>query len=359
MRLKNFAIILALLLAVILTAPLDAASPKLHLILACDTEGENIGYSVARDYHAVRDFFEEYFGKRLNVVDLPMNGLSSEAFFQTIEKLEINSHDTVMFYYSGHGAYNYTKGTQVFTLSNGEYVSRADLMKALRQKEARLTILVSDCCNVVVDIPIAPAQGTRPGGSCPGLTQLFFAEKGELDITSSRIAEVSLCTETTGLFTTYFLEFLKENRTNPNAKWKDMQDYIQPKMTVYFKKVLENENIEYIDLSRLGPILRGLPSKQYDQRMYIYACPNMPLRFGAGVIYDPDQGIVVRGVVPDTPAWRANIGKGDILLEINGSALQQLGDYDILINYSPQDMKLRVRRANGSEENLEVKLAYE
>ena len=75
--------------------------------------------------------------------------------------------------------------------------------------------------------------------------------------------------------------------------------------------------------------------------------------------YVLDNQLKVVKILSNTPAEKAGVEVGDYLLEINGSPLKTYGDYDILINYSSRQMRLKVKKSNGSVEDLNVTLAYD
>lgn len=335
----------------------NAQAYTLHLILACDQDAGNIGESVMADYKNMKKYFSDSF-EQLDLVPLSTRNLTIDSIYKAIESMNVKSSDTVLFYYSGHGAYDYSRGTQLLTLNSGN-ISRIDLLKKLREKHAKLLIVLTDCCNVIPEgLANIPDSSKMPQRGGNGLEKLFREASGELDITSSRISEFSIGGEDGGYFTKLFLWFLRRNEANGNVEWKDLQKEVQPQLTKMFKNYL-GPGRTYIDLKEYGVATPpGMPTIQDDQRMYIYACPGMPLRFGAGVRLVDNQLKVVK-VIPNTPAEEAGIEAGDILLEINGSPLETYGDYDILINYSHQRMRLKVKKSDGDIENLNVFLAYE
>ena len=338
----------------------NAQAYKLHIILACDEKARGIGPSVMADYQNMKDFFESGFSDNLlDIVPLKTRNLTPKSIYAAIESMDVKSSDTILFYYSGHGDYDYDHGTQILALNKGD-ISRMDLLKKLRKKHAKLLIVLSDCCNVILE---KTDEEPDPGFVRPiqaiGLEKLFMETSGELDITSSRINESSFCNTAGGYFTKLFIQFLRKNATNKDVEWSDLQKQLQPELTKMFKAYLDKEGLPYIDLKKVGiDVPPGMPAIQDDQRMYVYACPNMPIRFGAGVKRVDGQLKVVK-VLSDTPAEKAGVEAGDILLEINGSPLKTYSDYDLLINYSHQRMRLKVKKSNGDVEDLNVVLAYE
>jgi hypothetical protein len=134
--------------------------------------------------------------------------VSPSAIRQYYEKLAVESNETLLFYYLGHGAADKNKG-HFLDMKQGR-LYRSELRQVLKSKNARLTIILTDSC--------APIEGTLPenlpgnnmGGktkakaekvvtsksesgknSGTALRQLLLLPKGIVDINSSRIGTVA------------------------------------------------------------------------------------------------------------------------------------------------------------------------
>ena len=171
---------------------------KVHLILAADiSELDNVGRNVWADAHNVRELLENNIdGGRLNTVDLETrrtgNLLTKNDILQAIRGLNADSDDAVFFFYSGHGAVDSVAG-QYFALASKEQVFRSEILEAMKSLNARLTILVSDCCSNQHDVDpsirprsphIAPKHVTIKGLR-PLVEKLFFEASGVVDITAA------------------------------------------------------------------------------------------------------------------------------------------------------------------------------
>ena len=351
----------------------------IHLSTVCDTgdnrQGNGIGASVAVDKKKVEKTFEDYFKDCLQITSLPEGPFTKQDVFKAIENLKVAENDTVMLYYSGHGGYDYTKGIQFFTLYGREkeqgMISRTELMDRLLAKKARLTICLSDCCNTLLSTeeqlyPQEPEEELLIKIPERGLESLFFNARGVVDITSSKIGEVSLCIRSGnsnnigGLFTKIFLYFLSKNRYNEKITWQDIQSEMQPKMTGAFQKILTRLDRKYLDVSKASiPVIPGLSTRQTNQRIHIYRCPQMPARLGLSVKNHSEAGVSVIKVISNTPAEKAGICPGDVLLEINHTKIDNKVAFGILVDYSPRNMQLKVRTAAGEEKDVQVCLAWE
>ena len=183
---------------------------KMHLILAADiSSSDTVGSVVQSDTYNLRELIENNIaGGRLNIVDLQKKRkgelLTKDDILREIRNLNVNSNDTIFFFYSGHGAYDSevaqrdAEGGQYFALASyiknketEKPVFRYEIMEAMKSKNARLSVLISDCCNEQADVPahVRPTQPPQSRGEMKGLRALFeilfFEAEGVVDITAS------------------------------------------------------------------------------------------------------------------------------------------------------------------------------
>lgn len=363
----------SMIFALALTAALCCSAvsygKKLHLIIACDTydtsANGDISGSTRGDELNVINKFKQFFPPESLSINNISNGTFTEAdIMNAIRNANVNYDDTIMFYYSGHGDYDYDNGTQRFTLLNERgNIPRYKVVDALRNKNARLTICMTDCCNVIRSETTQKRRRINKGGNSDGIDALFFNARGVVDITSSRISEVSLALKDCSLFTICVIDFLEENKSNPDVKWLDLNEKVQPKMSEIFKAAMSQSGQSGIDLTSYltegakdAMDVQKLDSVQRDQRMYFYQCPGMGVRFGVALEYEND-GVVVVEVINNSPAQKAGIKQGDVITEINGKSVETLRDADILIDHSPQYMRVKIN-SNGSNEYKTIRLTF-
>ena len=168
---------------------------KMHLILAADvSSADAVGSVVQSDTYNLRELIESNVaGGRLSIIDLQDKKrgdlLTKDVILQEIRNLNANSDDTIFFFYSGHGAFDSVAG-QYFALASQEQAFRSEVLDAIKSKHARLSILISDCCNNQSDVPthLRPPQ-VQSRGDMKGLRslfeKLFFETEGVVDITAS------------------------------------------------------------------------------------------------------------------------------------------------------------------------------
>jgi hypothetical protein len=131
----------------------------------------------------------------LNIIDLydkqRGNLLTKDAILQEIRNINANSDDTIFLFYSGHGAFDSVAG-HYFQLASKEQAFRSEILAAMKSKQARLSILISDCCFNQSDVEPynRPPQVQSRGqleikGVRPLIEKLFFEAQGVVDITAS------------------------------------------------------------------------------------------------------------------------------------------------------------------------------
>jgi hypothetical protein len=162
---------------------------------------------------------------------------------EKVQALNVDSNDTVLFYYAGHGFRRDT--AQIifpeFDCRRTIDATRAklsDISDYIRtQKRPRLVLIVADTCNVVipedslVSAPAQPPQNLRKAA----LRRLFLGYKGGISASGSTPGNPSWYMNdgalAGGFFTNRLLRVIdqKINAQGINVKWQDiMADVTQP-----------------------------------------------------------------------------------------------------------------------------------
>ena len=221
------ALLLALVVPRAVCAADTAESKRLVAVIVVDSLDKSIGKAVAKDGERVRQSLADGFAKDKNrlVLAPPVDGakVTPDDVLKFIDKLEVNKDDTLLFFYSGHGASNKEKG-QYFQMYSGPENKKGDLLRKtlenrLKAKNARLTVLLTNICNV--DCPfLAPL--TRDLSKPPNyqvMRSLFLLPKGMVNITSSKEGEFSWNLtgggDIGGLFTFPLVNLLRYDRLKP------------------------------------------------------------------------------------------------------------------------------------------------
>lgn len=208
-------------------------SKFLHVLIVGDTIDPGIGKSVEKDMEMLKNLFEKGIPEsKRNVTILVGDSLTPEALFETIEKIELDPNDSFLLYYCGHGVVN-ENGDHSFSLPTGK-VRRAEIREAIRKKNPRLCVLLSDCCAVLDATPlIVPRVIPIQTINSELIRLLFFRQSGVIDINSARRGEVALCSDQRGgLFTSKFCDLFYCSTTeltspdSPELTWKDIKEIV-------------------------------------------------------------------------------------------------------------------------------------
>ncbi|QDT16818.1 caspase family protein [Alienimonas californiensis] len=176
------------------------ATPRLHVLAIADKFDKSIGVDCAADRLLFLGLIEDSVDNRLIEVEefsersaRWKERMTAEHVLARIGSLKVAPHDSVLFYYSGHGAYTDRAG-HLFHMPHGDTkLKRSTVLAALTKHNARLTVLLSDTC-------YTRWTGKEPGVAArvwnertrPLMRSLFFESTGVVDVTSSEKDEFSM-----------------------------------------------------------------------------------------------------------------------------------------------------------------------
>ena len=341
---------------------------QLHLILAADTNSQDaVGNVVAADGTNLRNLMEDNVPRaRLNVVDMAdkrQSGslMSKNDILNTIRSVNVAPDDCLFFFFSGHGAYDSVSG-QYFQLANGDRPFRSEVLEAMKRKNARLSVLVTDCCNKQQDIPTLrpkPPGGVLMGtkGSRPLFEKLFFEAKGVVDITAAEKDSFGFIYPSSALyenginkgsvFTWIFCKMLIAERDS-TKNWQQMFEIV---------KKATNEDFQRLNMQDKQKELIPYAAALADDYRPSSVTGNKP-RFGVRAEEMSDRaGVRVTEVIYDSPGESSGLRLGDIIIEINGNPVRNEQDYIREVTNSPLEMKFAVETAEGKTLDGKVTLS--
>ncbi|WP_373718777.1 caspase family protein [Bacteroides heparinolyticus] len=216
----------------------------LHLMTVINTEVNDIGQACERDYFNILNEMKgisKTLGIRLKTYAVMGDAYSRDNVVRTLNSLQPGSDDIVFFIYSGHGFRfdNQTSKYPCFDLTTSQYddveddnyLQMSDIYNEICGKEARLNIVLSDCCNTPIGVE-APYRevGTlfsrsSNNYSVKRLGQLFLQARGSLISTAASPGETSVCDMTGGYFTLSFIRSLRKeiNAVNQQSvSWENI-----------------------------------------------------------------------------------------------------------------------------------------
>lgn len=184
--------------------PCLAQPAHLHVVLIADTNADanNAAKDVGLRHDLVRmnEVFEQSFAntqqvpkrrERLTLMPLKAADVTAKSVTKRIQDLKVTQGvDTVFVYYTGHGMMDLRK-QHILTLSNGDEISRVDLIKEIQAKKPKLAVLITDACATFSESNAAAADKHKgvveigKKGSWQCIERLFFQHSGVVDFTSS------------------------------------------------------------------------------------------------------------------------------------------------------------------------------
>lgn len=364
---------LLLVFALFLPFSLCAAEPIIHVVIAADGRA-GFGVNLVADYQNIGRLFKENVPKsRLNLILMAMDEIIPDKILQTINRIELTEGDTLVFYYSGHAANDAGNGGQFFQLRDEQGKSvelqRRTLLAALKGKKARLTVLLTDCCNIeekLTDVSKdLPQAVTSPEKMTPIFEALFIKPEGTVDITSSKRGEASFVDSTAkkrgSCFTWPLVALFEKHRNEESITWQEFA----AELKIEVQKAFLDSHPEGF---KFDPPLNGI-ALQKTQTIEIYGIlpgivqPPVNVtqgpRFGVRAVNHPDGGVRVTYVLPDGAGAKAGFEIGDIILEINGTLIRNEQDYSKAIDDSPKKMDVKfINVRDGRTLTRPFELAY-
>ena len=189
----------------------DTNSPRhVHFLLCGLTKDDQIGDSIKRSLadleHTLRgDVAQEYIGTFKVLRD---DDCDASKILEAVRTTVLTKNDALCCYYLGHGAYDPTHAapndTSIghhFQIPSGDLM-RYTLLSQMQQKNARLTVLISDTCNVLCYARpiVAPEQRVASAtihGNTP-LETLLLLHRGVIDISAASQSQYSWFSPETG-----------------------------------------------------------------------------------------------------------------------------------------------------------------
>jgi hypothetical protein len=149
-------------------APASQRATRVKALLIGLTNDPHIGAAVAEDLRLVERYVRGLpdFDPDADLTVLTGDDVTADNILATVDGLEVGPTETLFCYYGGHGAYDDDmadddpSGGHHFQIPGGDLL-RADLVNALKNKGAQLTVLLTDTCNVCRTF-----QPDRPEARC-------------------------------------------------------------------------------------------------------------------------------------------------------------------------------------------------
>ncbi|MEM7456694.1 MAG: hypothetical protein AAF456_20285 [Planctomycetota bacterium] len=195
--------------------PRTQAPRKIHLIICGQSGTTNAAFNSTIEVNLTR-FTDPAIGL-LSMVGpqftasetiLEGSNCTSDRILSTINNLNVNPNDAIFFYYTGHGAnWNNRHYFQLRGNANGgNDLPRSDVEQALKRKNVRLAVLISESCNRESRANVAMASPSA--GTFNTLTQLedlLLNYRGFVNVNSADDGQLGWGTRVEGGF--YSMKF--------------------------------------------------------------------------------------------------------------------------------------------------------
>jgi Caspase domain len=219
---------------------------KVHVVFIALTEDPSIGRFIQINVPEFESLIRSQIrSERLgSFTTLLGNECTESRILKAVNESPVAAKDTLFVYYEGHGVYDESPGEgdpdqgHFFALPGGN-LPRKELLDGMLEKSPRLTILMSDCCNVkaTAEVPLRPIRETRVRtivGWTP-LEELLLSFRGVIDVTASSRDEFSwFSSDVGGWYTTTFQTQIYGLR-NEKHEWSNVWPLLVNETEKYFQ----------------------------------------------------------------------------------------------------------------------------
>jgi hypothetical protein len=365
---KPLAGAVALLLAVAPTpgAAAEEKPGRLHAVLVADTNDPRIGPIVAKDLDNVRAFLEEGFKDhpdRLTLTEVKGADCTWPAIEERIKGLKVEPRDAVLFYSSTHGSYASGLGQWLLMQpapgGGRRSLPRSFIRQWALEKGARLTLVLTDACFELPDKEEIRAGAARPDWDT--VRCLFLDAQGLLEVNAASEHELSYCNERVGSFyTTALLKTLRrpfkelDRDGDGFLHWQEVLPAAQQAAHAYylpFRTGVIRQLKKKVDAGEANDEEKGflgnLRAQPY-QTARIWSLPSTA-RFGVLALDEGGRGALVAAVEAGTPAARAGLKPGDVLVEVGGTAVSSAAALRKLIDGARGEVEVTYQRGPEAE----------
>jgi len=199
----------------------------LHLMVVANTDVSDIGPACDIDQRRIRNEFggiAKALGMNLDETLVSGDYFGVDNVIEAIDDLNPDPNDVVVFVYTGHG-FRFQDQEDVYPCldltsnayddSEANYLQLSDIYNAIVEKNARLNLVLSDCCNSTVNVDQCMVRSnslfsrSNTNFNLQKLCSLFLNSEGNIIATAASPGEYSWCGDNGGLFLLSFFESLR------------------------------------------------------------------------------------------------------------------------------------------------------
>ena len=224
-----------------------ATMGRLYVILATNDSDESYGKTAKNNSDAMEQLFQTHVAdKAVTVLKIPPQHLNRQTVLSLIANLPLRAEDAVVFYYSGKGNIDRKYGQYFELPAVKDELYRSEVRSAIKDKNPRLCVLISDFCDPISAEPNQNEPGedkqsedkpkTNVSETAPLFFELFFVNQGIVDMSSSESGQVSCANENgIGYFTDTFAGLLAVN-SHKVLSWRRVFPYVQAETSLAFER---------------------------------------------------------------------------------------------------------------------------
>ena len=232
----------------------------MHLMVVANTDVSDIGSACETDLRRIRSEFggiAKVLGMTLNEQIIAGTNYGKRTMDQVLETLSPEDNDVVVFVYTGHGFRfkNQPDEYPCLDLSSSAYddaeenfMALSDVFRTIVKKQARLNIVLSDCCNSEIDMnqPMVLSNSlfsrSNTNFDIEKLRVLFLQSKGEVIATAASPGEKAWCGDNGGFFLLSFFENLRSQISALNNDTPSWDTLIKNTIQSAAKKTADNKS---------------------------------------------------------------------------------------------------------------------
>lgn len=313
------------------------AETKLQIIMCADTNDKDIGDLLHIDVGHIQTAFTTNVPQRLySFHELSGDQATATQITRTIRSVPIDSDDTIIFIFSGHGAFDTNSNEHVITLSNGENIARSAIRKELQRKGAKLNVLITDTCSNFRKFATNSPSANGVQKVTPLFDELFFRTRGVVDISATKPGELGQINSGGSAFIRGFTSVLYNS--NRRISWAEVvaETNINTKNDDWFQ-----------NLNQTAYAVAPLPSRENNNA----PVPRQKYWLGAYAQAYSGGGVEITKVVANSPASQIRDSRNnsfqlvpfrDIVTHVNGRAVNNNDQFIAAIRASGRIAKLRV-----------------
>jgi hypothetical protein len=276
-----------------------------------------------------------------------------ENVLEHYRNLQTGPDDCLFFFYSGHGGWHPERGHLLSPGKPSRLLYRADLLAAMRGKNAGLVVCLTSCCsNFIESRDQAPPRlrGGRAESLAPVMQHLFFQHRGVVDITAAEPGTYGYNFGRLGsVFTRALLNLLDKPLGDLDldrdgfVSWAELYRQLHAETNAVLQTWQERGGVP--------------PEERKTQFPYAFQIPAASARPPAGPhgyrlgarVQAAAQGMKIEQVTPGSPAARLGLEAGDVILSVNGRPVRNAADYARSLDQGGGRVRLEILDARSGK----------